>query len=129
MTQEEKQLLVKDICAKIPFGLKCTTKGNSWQGVYPIRGYLDDKIFLDCPEYNEGDDEWLVQNIVPYLRPLTSMTKKEKKEYDKLRMSFYKNAKDASLVLIDWLNSHHFDHCGLIEKGLALEAPEDIYNS
>ena len=129
MTQEEKQLLVKDICARIPFGLKCTTKANSWQGAYPIKGYLDDKIFLDCHEYNEGDDEWLVQNIVPYLRLLSIMTKKEKKEYDKLRMSFYKNAKDASLVLIDWLNAHHFDYRGLIEKGLALAAPEGMYNN
>ena len=87
MTTEEKQLLVKDICARIPFGLKCTTKANSWQGAYQIRGCLDGKIFLDCHEYNEGDDEWLVQNIVPYLRPIQSMTDEEMEDYARYKFS------------------------------------------
>jgi len=59
---------------------------------------------------------------------MSGMTEEEKKEYDKLRMSFYKNAKDASLVLIDWLDAHHFDHRGLIPMGLALEALPGMYN-
>lgn len=131
MTTEEKQLLVKDICARIPFGLKCTTKANSWQGAYQIRGYLDGKIFLDCHEYNEGDDEWLVQNIVPYLRPIQSMTDEEKSEY----ANFWSYDEYDEAILTpedavrcgDWLDAHLFDYRGLIEDGLALEAPEGIY--
>lgn len=133
MTTEEKQLLVKDICARILFGLKCTTKSNSWQGVYLIRGYLDNKIFLDCHEYNEGDDEWLVQNIIPYLRPMSSMTEEEKSWYESLRnaLTYQENGEydlDDFNELNDFLNRRKLDRYGLIEKGLALEAPEGMYN-
>jgi len=116
MTNEEKQLLLKDLCARLPYGVKISTrlKGNPSFVDSELSGELLDDF---------AKKDWGI--IKPYLRSLSSMTKKEKKEYDKLRMSFYKNAKDASLVLIDWLNAHHFDHRGLIEKGLAIEVTEE----
>ena len=55
----------------------------------------------------------------PYLRPMSSMTEEEEKEYHDARSDYYDD-----LGTYDWLNAHHFDYRGLIEKGLALEAPE-----
>ena len=65
MTQEEKLLLLQDLCARLPYGVKATTTANGWRDVYVVSGYNDDRIYLDCPVYDEGDDEWLVESIKP----------------------------------------------------------------
>ena len=126
MTQEEKDLLLKDLSGRLPYGVKCTTK-SSWNGIYPIEGCKDNKVFLDCPVYDEGDDEWMIESIVPYLRPMSSMTDEEKIEYHNLCYNYYSVYFDTT-ESIDWLNAHHFDYRGLIEKDLAIEAPEGMYN-
>ena len=61
-----------------------------------------------------------VEILEPYLRPMSSMSEEEYQEfgYDVLRYTPRE---------FDWLNAHHFDYRGLIEKGLALEAPEGMY--
>ena len=83
MNQEDKQLLSKDLKARLSYGVKCTTK-STWNGIYTIVGYKDNRFFLDCPIYDEGDDEWMIESIVPYLRPMSSMTKEEKLMYEGL---------------------------------------------
>lgn len=144
MTQEEKQLLLKDLCARIPYGLKATTKSSCWAGVYDVEGYKNNRIYLDCPVYDEGDDEWLVESVVPYLRPMSSMTKEERAEMgtaiQKDRIEPYgeiKNCGEDNLLLCtirqstnlqDWLNKKMFDYRGLIPMGLALETTEEMYN-
>ena len=69
----------------------------------------------------EGD--WInrIENVRLYLRPMSSMTEEEEIYYNTVytTLKFYKKE--------DWLNAHHFDYRGLIEKGLALEAPEGMY--
>lgn len=132
MTKEEKELLLKDLCMRLSYGVICYAPDNEYgeNGIlYSVSPFEKDEpnIWIEYPTDNILS--LFVSEIKPYLRLLPKMTKKEKKEYDKLRMSFYKNAKDASLVLIDWLNAHHFDHRGLIEKGLAIEAPEGMYKN
>lgn len=132
MTKEEKELLLKDLCMRLSYGVICYAPDNEYgengilYSVSPFEKY-EPNIWIEYPTGNILS--LFVSEIKPYLRLLTSMTKKEKKEYDKLRMSFYKNAKDASLVLIDWLTAYHFDYRGLIEKGLAIEAPEGMYKN
>ena len=116
MTQEDKELLIKDLCSRLPYGVKCTTK-SSWNGIYPIEGCKDNKVFLDCPVYDEGDDEWMIESIVPYLRPMSSMTDVEKHIYDTMTRGCTVH---QQVTLFDWLNSHHFDYRGLILKGLAI---------
>ncbi len=69
-------------------------------------------------EYSEGKE------FKPYLRPMSSMTKEELKEYENARDDWYDDLKTY-----DWLLAHHFDYRGLIEKGLALEAPERMYKN
>ena len=67
--------------------------------------------------------------VKPYLRPMSSMTEEEKIEWD---AEYAYNSRTYSYEgyvgkMTDWLNKHHFDYRGLIEKGLALEAPKDMY--
>lgn len=131
MTREEKELLLRDLCARLPYGVKCTTK-SIWNGIYTIVGYKDNRVFLDCPIYEEGDDEWMIESIVPYFRPMSSMTKEECVEFKWLNvkcdaMPTFEYVPVENYRIFDWLNRHHFDYRGLIEKGLALEAPFDMY--
>ena len=152
MTQEDKDLLLKDLCARLPYGVKATTTSNGWRDVYIVSGCNGDRIYLDCPVYDEGDDEWLIESVKPYLRPMSSMNEEELKElktlcsiyiptdsptvgfedYGILIFTHHLTNNTYSFKLnidsIDWLNANHFDYRGLIEKGLALEAPEGMYN-
>lgn len=66
---------------------------------------------------------YTVEDIKPYLRLMSSMTEKEKSQYN-FYLTRIEFAYDASL-LIDWLNSHHFDYRVLIKKGLAIEVTEE----
>ena len=143
MTQEDRKLLLQDLCSRLPYGVKCTTK-SSWNGIYTIEGYKDNRVFLDCPVYDEGDDEWMIESIVPYLRPMSSMTEQEKRELS-AKYNWSIRGNDISiryhsegywdddtecptneyLKLFDWLNSHHFDYRSLIECGLAIAVTEE----
>ena len=118
MKQEDKQLLLIDICARLPYGVE-TSNGN---GILKLSPRTDVIYIVD----NEH---------IPYLRPMSSMTEEESAEFEELfpsysiaRNSVYHSSRgDLELEFIDWLNAHHFDYRGLIEKGLALEAPERMY--
>lgn len=130
MTQQEKQLLLKDLCARLPYRLK-------FQSYHSECGIEGKGTF----DFEIGDDATLSKlkdlcesgNNKPYLRPMSSMTKKERKEYDKLIANCLYDAEAYFFEnynrLYDWLLSHHFDYRGLIEKGLALEAPKDMYKT
>ena len=127
MTQEEKQLLLKDLCARLPYGVICkvVANDNPWIGDCKLRCFWLDKVTDICYE------------IKPYLRPMSSMTEEEKYEYRHL-LGAQLNSEGESIlfvyiedldVVVDWLNKNHFDYRGIIEKGLALEAPEDMYKT
>lgn len=127
MTQEEKQLLLKDLSARLPYGVLCKTGDKVLQlkDVY-IDGAVGNEGQLRLSNNKYGGIYQSIDEIKPYLRPMSSMTEKEKAEYD----SF--NAPTAHrkvwLNRIDWLLSKHFDLRGLIPMGLALEAHEGMYN-
>lgn len=71
-------------------------------------------------------EEWYkVEFIKPYLRSMSSMTEEEEKQFQDVNLYELPYMVEG----LDWLNAHHFDYRGLIEKGLALEAPEGMYNS
>ena len=124
MTQEEKQLLLIDLCARLPYGVKVYT--NAYHKPVTLGGYYNyiaDEFYFIEPEF------WLeTKYFKPYLRSMSSMTEEEWDEY-------YHYGTTGTLTLksdacgIDWLNAHHFDHRDLIEKGLALEAPEGMYTT
>ena len=110
MTQEDKQLLLKDLCGRLPYGvvIKITSDGGIVEASYDMR--LDAGLLADL--LHSEDD------FMPYLRPMSSMTEEEDNEYINTMW-------DA----VDWLNAHHFDYRGLIRIGLALEAPEGMYKT
>ena len=121
MAQEEIQLLLKDLSARLPYGV--IVRLDYRDGTIVTRemgiGSFHDMLFGNT----KGK---------PYLRQMSSMTEEEYKEYSKLWDLQDKFPTDADIRfkidVFDWLNAHHFDYRGLIERGLALEAPEGMYN-
>lgn len=121
MTQEERKLLLVDLSARLLYEVKIE--------LMPI---TKGKCIILTPiilrDYFVSDNV----NYLPYLRSMSSMTDKEYVEYSKLWNLQDEFPTDADIRLkvdvFDWLNKHHFDYRGLIEKGLALEAPEGMYN-
>ena len=128
MTQKDKQLLLIDLCARLPYSVKCypvITNGEP----NTIGGYCE---VLDDFYIREVGGWFPISMIKPFLRPMSNMTEEEKKEFCKIegRLNFpCKHIKPTfSVDEFDWLNAHHFDYRGLIPKGLALEAKEGMYN-
>ena len=129
MTPEEKDLLLKDLCARLPYGVKIIQGGVVIETLHSICkvGYNE---FIINPTSYDMYNGFSIEAVKPYLRPMSSMTEEEEIEYDYLT-----DCSDYMIYsggfcgdVIDWLLSHHFDYRGLIEKGLALEAPKDMYN-
>ena len=123
MTQEIKELLLKDLCARLSYDVIVDYAHNAFD---VRKGYYmkhESKCILSCylldvfisPRQNEEGEY-----IKPYLFPLSSMTEEEKLMYEGLMIGT--DNISYMLDVIDWLNSHHFDYRGLIEKGLAIDA-------
>lgn len=149
MTQEEKQLLLIDLCARLPYGVKVNAYSYSTpQTLYSVDVFRREYTLENNDSGNlfVGFDKHIFSNIKPYLRPMSSMTEEEKADleaYSKQELDKYAddvlNGSDedtirysqVSLIYkdIDWYNAHHIDYRGLIPMGLALEAPRDMYNT
>ena len=126
MIQEDKDLLLQDLCGRLPYGVKCKVWYNDKTLNIKCTGidFYTNTVNLDIP----GDDnaKVYVDNIKPYLFPLSSMTEEQKIIYGDLCYavihSLAWDMQAALNELIDWLNKNHFDYRGLIEKGLAVNA-------
>ena len=124
MKKEDKKLLLKDLCARLPYNCRV---------FYEYVDDLDGKTYGYSLTLNTWCIDEFVANkavIKPYLRPMSSMTEKEKKELG--RISCEGNIEHKYGIFYrsqDYLNSIHVDYRGLIEKGLALEASEGMYNN
>ena len=123
MTQEEKQLLFQDLCGRLPYNTMITVNDGKYRKDVKLHPHY---IF------DWDAERW---DAKPYLRPMSSMTGKEWMEYCDACVEDEKSwvwaGKEYKFTPVthreEFLNSHHFDYRGLIEKGLALEAPEDMY--
>ena len=146
MKQEDKELLLKVLCARLPYGVICNTpKGDGhlcsinqtiFGTEYGINVYPVKRDYFSDSEQEE-------QIIKPYLRPMSSMTDEERNtlidlcsmfqggyetDYESYGVSIIETHPVYGVkfyydfAALDWLNAHHFDYRGLIEKGLALEA-------
>lgn len=123
MKPEEKDLLLSDLCARLPYEpvIEYVVKG--------ISGNAHMTCKLDVSHIDEllQDSEDLVE-IKPYLRPMSSMTEEEKLMfYSNIQLDYYEHYFEVVASQIEWLNAHHFDYRGLIDKGLAFEVTEE-YN-
>ena len=107
MTQEEKSLLLRDLCARLPYGVIVHLEYDENTSVTRELGIgsLHDIMVGNA----EGK---------PYLRPISSMTEEEEKDFRKFQL-------DYSNITFDWLNAHHFDFRNLIERGLAIAVTEE----
>ena len=136
MEQKDKELLLKDLCARLPYGVRVWYKYSTWHSekfATSIR-LVDEKIALSSKFNKEGDwfpiEEAGEILIKPYLRPLSSMTEEEHEEYRKYVKEVNGFTYDINCSdLVDWFNRKMFDYRGLIPKGFALEAPEGMYNN
>lgn len=115
MTQEQKQLLLKDLCGRLPYNVLVKWRGND---------VVLTPVMLK-PYVNEG--------CMPYLRPISSMTEEEDKEWQIYKNNIAKSCderlEERISELHDWFNRQHFDFHGLIPKGLAIEALEGMYKT
>ena len=147
MTQEDKELLLKDLSCRLEYfpmvAYYVTNSGDkSYKGLLEginLRGTHNELKFLlmnfDVLIEDVGDDNRChmakLEDVRPYLRPMSSMTEEEEKKY----LTFFTTDgrgfptddvdKHKIDEYLDWLNSHYFDYRGLIEKGLAVELPEE----
>ena len=133
MTREDINLLLKDLCARLPYGVKAQVKG--WDETkeeevnIPLKVYsinTDGYVYFESNDYDVNYVS--VEDCLLFLRPMSSMTDEE---YRELRAVFYNGSNGLfnENSHIDWLNANHFDYRGLIEKGLALETPEGMYEN
>jgi hypothetical protein len=146
LTKEEKELLIKDLLPRIPTDLLVKVPGEE----EPKK--LERVVRWRIVNGKAKSIEDCLEGLIPYLRPFSDMTEEEKEEVEVLIFGEW-YAQDSGKVdgegwieilanydvsgidpgfcsdYVDWLVLHHFDFRGLIEKGLALEAPEGMYGS
>ena len=127
MTQEDKELLLKDLCTRLPYGVKVN---NEIQGNFNVYGICENFIF-GRTEVSHVDFD--VEKIKPYLFPLSSMTEEQKNEYNRWKheipVCHYEYGDVVEEIELydspesfEYLIENHFDYRGLIEKGLAIDA-------
>lgn len=130
MTKEEKELLLRDLSARLPYDVIVDYESYIYvlneidpacKDIDFITVRIQDVKRLICA------NSVMIENIKPYLRPMSSMTEKERTEW--MNITHAQNWLIISNLdkAVHWLNAHHFDYRGLIEKGLALEAPRNMY--
>lgn len=117
MTQEDRQILLKDLSSRLPYGVRY--RCFAWDDKREEK-CISAKIYSISPDgyvrnYHEDESDY-IDNVRPYLFPLSSITKKTLEE-----LSAYIDIKNA-YVAVEFFNSHHIDYRGLIEKGLAIDA-------
>lgn len=160
MTTEEKELLLKDLSARLPYGVKCCYDGDQIGVIYQM-SHRTVTLYGDVNKSSVGKGcfrDRKIEEIKPYLFPLSSMTEEQRKEFNSLgdliadifennrnrktciicskpttgsegEMEFVEVTQDDIIPAIDWLNKNHFDYRGLISRGLALDATDlNIYS-
>ena len=136
MTQEEKELLLKDLGARLSYGPIVSVT----DGTIKYDAYIESISYKNIQVSPVSDSNFTaytfykISEVKPYLRPLSSMTEEEKKEYGKvceldteILANHPMNGEPFPALYNsqDWLNKYHFDYRGLIPKGLAIEVTEE----
>ena len=127
MTQEDKELLLKDLCARLPY--KPIVQIDDC-GIWDLRGIdhddsaeLRDRVIVwHGKNYPSSKSSFPIIDCKPYLFPLSSMTEEQKQEYQYITERWMYDSSYSISDSIDWLNKNHFDYRNLIEKELALNA-------
>ncbi len=113
MTQENKELLIKDLSCRIPYGVIVNINGTYNNVLESVNWYYEVEVGIVSTEV------YTISDVKPYLFPLSSMSKEqEQEEYEICK--YYIPGYESNLI--DFYNKNHFDYRGLIEKGLAIDA-------
>lgn len=128
MTKKEKDLLLKDLCARLPYHprVKVWLKdGTTEEGVLDLEHNYGD-VLRDAFYYNE------IIKIKPYLYPISSITEEQKEEYCNLQQKVIYNSKGLVnsdiMEYVNWCYKNHIDINNLIPMKLAIDATElNIY--
>ena len=138
MTQENKDLLIKDLSARVPYGVKFVID-NGLNNIRTLTGIGEDIPYEDWQmcAFARGISAIPIEDIKPYLFPMSSMTDEQreelKREYcniacDNIKKMFanpdesHLYSSKSSSFEIDYFNKHHIDYRGLIPMGLANDA-------
>lgn len=118
MDEENKNLLLKDLCARLPYGVKFLRESwnYEWDQEMSVIEVLED---VDKDGYINNTKVYNVEDIKPFLRPMSSMTEEEE--------SIFINKQGYDRY--EWLDRNMFDYRGLIPRELALKASEGMYNN
>ena len=126
MTQENKELLLRDLCARLPYGVKCAY--FDIKGEIKVRELFtvwcnEKRVFIDKLSIDYDGCDCI--GVIPYLFPLSSMTREQKmflKQQNWCIAISTSGTVETTIEGFDWLNKNHFDYRGLIPMGLALDA-------
>jgi hypothetical protein len=115
MTQEQKDLLLKDLCARLPYGVIVNVKGFDYD--------YNDKLTqiykgVGCSIQVTTNMPYDIEQVKPYLFPLSIMTKEQKDTIDLIAS----NSNTPLSDVVDFYNKNHLDYRGLIPMGLAEDA-------
>ena len=129
MIQTDKDLLLKDLCARLPYGVKCHIGDNKPYTLSSVSDDYDGTIVGFKEQKNGFNMEVYLSECIPYLFPMSSMTDEQKKElYDKLielELKALNNEISHIEIVrfeINYYLKNHFDYNGFIDKGLAIDA-------
>jgi hypothetical protein len=127
MVQEHKELLLKDLCGRQIYNVKCQVFNDAKP--YTLSGVLHNKpysqLYFEELDWKEHDGVVSVEYCKPYLFPLESMTVEQKKEEYEI-CKYYLNGYESKLI--DFYHKNHLDYRGLISLGLAIDATgKNIY--
>lgn len=129
MTQKDRDLLLKDLSARLPYGVKVyDTKGNfnsNYQTLVHINGPVGEAFVVSGLMCRTAP----ITDLKPYLFPLSNITEEQRKNWFKESNVDYDCEFHIEPTIsinfchlsIDWLNKNHFDYRGLIERGLAID--------
>ena len=144
MNQEDKDLLLKDLCARLPYGVKAeitNTQGYHHDNVAKkgektidtLKGFDSSYNCFTIYHNNPLDWDWVcseidIEDIKPYLFPMSSMTEEQKKKWQSLMIRDSYGILYHTIESFDYLYKNHIDFRGLIEKDLAIDATgKNIY--
>ena len=121
MIQEDKELFLKDLCARLPYNVICQVEFKE-NGKYNSKVMLLSGIFIDEAYFTTKDGSIYSNEYKPYLFPLSSMTEEQKQEYQHITERWMYDSSYSIGDSIDWLNKNHFDYRNLIQMNLAIDA-------
>jgi hypothetical protein len=114
MRRRHKELLLKDLCARLPYGVKCDVGDNKPYTLNRIEIDNNNGHLLDFIEKKNGlDMQVYLSEVKPYLLPVESMTEEQIEKFEKCGLEDYHD--------YDWYNKNNFDYRGLIPMGLAID--------